>query len=160
MDSGKILVAKKNGVYVLKLEGDVRLTICAALETFLEKMILEPDLEAVFIDLTDTIAVDSTTLGFLAKISIQTKKKFNWIPTIITVNDDITRVLMSMGFDQVFDFINERIDPPGNLEELNSLELGEDAMKGRVLEAHKILMGLNEQNRSKFKELVDVLEAS
>ncbi len=160
MDSGKILVAKKNGVYVLKLEGDVRLTICAALETFLEKMILEPDLEAVFIDLTDTIAVDSTTLGFLAKISIQTKKKFNWIPTIITVNDDITRVLMSMGFDQVFDFINERIDQPGNLEELSSLKLGEDAMKGRVLEAHKILMGLNEQNRSKFKELVDVLEAS
>ena len=160
MDSGKILVAKKNGVYVLKLEGDVRLTICAALEMFLEKMILEPDLEAVFIDLTDTIAVDSTTLGFLAKISIQTKKKFNWIPTIITVNDDITRVLMSMGFDQVFDFINERIDQPGNLEELNSLELGEDAMKGQVLEAHKILMGLNEQNRSKFKELIDVLEAS
>ena len=160
MDSGKILVAKKNGVYVLKLEGDVRLTICAALETFLEKMMLEPDLEAVFIDLTDTIAVDSTTLGFLAKISIQTKKKFNWIPTIITVNDDITRVLMSMGFDQVFDFINERIDQPGNLEELESLGLGEDAMKVRVLEAHKILMGLNEQNRSKFKELVDVLEAS
>ena len=36
MDSGKILGAKKNGVYVLKLEGDVRLTICAALEIFLE----------------------------------------------------------------------------------------------------------------------------
>ncbi len=47
---------------------------------------------------------------------------------------------------------------PDNLEELESTLLDEEEMKARVLEAHKILMGLNERNRSKFKELVDVLE--
>jgi len=160
MNSGKIMVAKSNGVYVLKFDGDVRLTLCAALDIFLEKMIAEPELQAVFIDLSDTVGIDSTSLGFLAKISILTQKTYGWKPTIISVSDDITRLLMSMSFDQVFNIIEERIDGDDTLDELPTIEASEQDTKEQVLEAHKILMGLSDDNKAKFQELVSMLESS
>jgi len=160
MNSGQIMVAKNNGVYVLKFNGDVRLTLCAALDIFLEQMIAEPELQAVFIDLSDTVGIDSTSLGFLAKISILTQKTYGWKPTIISVSDDITRILMSMSFDQVFNIIEERIDGDQALDELPTIEATEQDTKEQVLEAHKILMGLSDDNKAKFQELVSMLESS
>jgi len=160
MSSGKILVARNNGVYVLKFIGDVRLTLCAALDIFLEKIVAEPALQAVFIDLTDTQGIDSTSLGFLAKISILTQKTFGWKPSIISVSEDITRVLLSMSFDQVFNIIEDRIDDGNDLDELPYMECSEQETKEQVLEAHKILMGLSEDNKAKFQELVSMLESS
>lgn len=160
MNSGKILVAKHNGVYVLKFNGDVRLTLCAALDIFLEKLVAEPELQAVFIDLSDTDGIDSTSLGFLAKISILTQKIFGWKPTIISVSEDITRLLLSMSFDQVFNIIEDRIDDASNLYELPCMEVSEQDARARVIEAHKILMGLSDDNKAKFQELVSMLESS
>ncbi len=154
------MVAKNNGVYVLKFNGDVRLTLCAALDIFLEQMIAEPDLQAVFIDLSDTVGIDSTSLGFLAKISILTQKTYGWKPSIISVSDDITRLLMSMSFDQVFNIIEERIDGDDTLDELPTIEASEQDTKEQVLEAHRILMGLSDDNKAKFQELVSMLESS
>jgi len=160
MSSGKILVAKNNGVYVLKFQGDVRLTLCAALDIFLEKMIAEPELQAVFIDLTETQGIDSTSLGFLAKISILTQKTYGWKPSIISISEDITRLLLSMSFDQVFNIIEDRIDGTDNLDELPCMEASEQDTREQVLEAHKILMGLSDDNKAKFQELVSMLESS
>jgi len=160
MSSGKILVARNNGVYVLKFIGDVRLTLCAALDIFLEKIVAEPALQAVFIDLTDTQGIDSTSLGFLAKISILTQKTFGWKPSIISVSEDITRLLLSMSFDQVFNIIEDRIDDGNDLDELPYMECSEQETKEQVLEAHKILMGLSDDNKAKFQELVSMLESS
>lgn len=157
-NSGKILVARKNGVYVLKFVGDVRLTLCTALDIFLERMMADIALKAVFIDLVDTDGIDSTSLGFLAKISISTKKYCNWIPTIISTNKDITRILLSMGFDSVFHIVESRLDEAGSLHKLPVVESSEEEARERVVEAHKILMGLNDENREKFKELVEMLE--
>jgi len=38
------------------------------------------------------------------------------------------------------------------------VESSETQIKDKVLEAHKILMGLNSNNREKFQELVSMLE--
>lgn len=159
MNGGKILVAKKKGVYVLKFVGDVRLTLCTALDIFLERMMADPDLNAVFIDLSDTEGIDSTSLGFIAKIAIATQKFCNWKPTVISVQPDITRILMSMGFDAVFNIIDKRIDEATSLDELPIVESSEEQVKDKVLEAHKILMGLNDSNKEKFQELVTMLES-
>ncbi|MCB1661581.1 MAG: STAS domain-containing protein [Pseudomonadales bacterium] len=158
MNSGKILVAKKQGVYVLKFVGDVRLTLCTALDIFVERMMADRELNAVFIDLSDTQGIDSTSLGFIAKIAISTQKNYDWKPTIISVNPDITRILLSMGFDAVFEIINQRIDDAETLNELHALECTETQAKDKVIEAHRILMGLNDENKEKFQELVEMLE--
>ena len=159
MNPGKIQFAKRDGTYVLKLLGEVRLTLCSTLEEFLEKMFNEPDFRSVIIDLTETATIDSTSLGLLAKLSIQAKKRFDLIPIIISTRDDITRILLSMGFDSVFVIVSE-LDGLTRLN-MNDLPCGahsEQATQARVLEAHRILMTLNEDNRETFSDLVKQLE--
>ena len=41
MNPGKIQFAQSKGTYVLKLVGEVRLTICSSLEAFLQAMVDE-----------------------------------------------------------------------------------------------------------------------
>ena len=160
MSKGKIFVASNNGVYVLKFTGDVRLTLCTVLDQFLETMAAEPDLSAVVIDLCDAEGIDSTSLGFIAKISILTKDKLKLQPTLVSSNPDITRILVSMGFEQVFKIITHRLDNDESLSELGCSPCSEGEIKEKVIEAHKILMGLNKKNKKKFQELLSMLEAS
>lgn len=158
MSAGKILVAQHEGTYILKFVGEIRLTLCSTLDQFVEDMFSDVNFNSVVVDLTETTYVDSTSLGLLAKISIHAKQEFNLVTTIISTNDDITRLLLSMGFDQIFAVVSEPLHGVKELNELPLLEASEEEAKIKVLEAHKTLMEMNETNRTAFKDLVDTLE--
>jgi anti-anti-sigma factor len=158
IQSGKIEVANNDGTYVVKLSGDVRLNLCSALEGYLDEMFLDEAFETVLIDLSDAEGVDSTTLGQLAKISIISQEKFGLIPTIISPREDITRILLSMGFDKVFYLIGDVPDEISDLNELTCEKVNEELMRDKVIDAHEILMSLNEDNKNTFQELVDCLQ--
>jgi len=119
---------------------------------------VDPDFKTVIIDLTETQCIDSTSLGQLAKISIMYKEKFGQLPTIISINDDINRILMSMGFDKVFYIIKELVSKVEYLDELPLKSVNESEMETRVLNAHKLLMDVNDNNRDAFQDLVKSLE--
>jgi anti-anti-sigma factor len=159
MQSGKIEVATNEGTYVVKLSGDVRLNLCSALESYLDDMFLDEAFKTVLIDLSDAEGVDSTTLGQLAKISIISQEKFSLIPSIISPREDITRILLSMGFDKVFYLIGDIPEQISELNELTCEKVDEELMREKVIDAHKILMSLNEKNKNTFQDLVDCLQA-
>lgn len=158
MDAGKILVAKSQGIYIIKFVGDVRLNLCTTLDQYTDDMFVNPDFKTVIIDLTETQCIDSTSLGQLAKISILYKEKFGQLPTIISINEDINRILMSMGFDKVFYIVKELVSKVEYLDELPLKSVDESEMKMRVLNAHKLLMDMNDNNRDAFQDLVKSLE--
>ncbi len=64
-----------------------------------------------------------------------------------------------MGLDDVFNLLEEPLSEPAQLGELECVDLGEEAMRRKVIDAHKTLMGLNGRNRAAFRDLVDALEA-
>ena len=157
MLKGKILFAEKEGVFVLKFVGDIRLNFGSAINNVLDGICGCKQFTAVVIDLTETTGIDSTTLGLLAKVSMRTQEQFGYIPTLVSSCDDIDRTLMSMGFDKVFHIIK---DSPDCCQEVSELELGhisEPEMRQQVLEAHRVLMDLNENNRETFQDLVAAL---
>ena len=157
--SGKILVASHDGVYVLVFEGDVRLTLCTTVDEYLEKMFEDKDFRSVVVDLSKTVNIDSTSLGLLAKLSIQTERRFSFRPTLISTRRDITRILLSMGFDEVFDLVEEPLEHHEQLAELPAIAASDEDVRQRVLEAHRTLMSMNETNRDTFHDLVAALEA-
>jgi anti-anti-sigma factor len=159
MENGRILVSQSDGTYVLKFTGDVRLTLCATLDDFLESMCQSGNLQAVLIDLTETEGIDSTSLGLLAKISVLSRKRYQITPTIISTNPDITRILESMGFNQVFEIISDVSGCAEKVHELPEVESNERTVHQKVLEAHRILMSMNETNEETFKDLVYTLES-
>ena len=158
MDAGKILVAQSQGIYIVKFVGDVRLNLCSTLDKYTDEMFENEAFKTVIIDLSETQCIDSTSLGQLAKISILYKEKLGQVPTIISTNDDINRILNSMGFDKVFYIVHELVSKVEYLDELTVEAANEDEMKDRVLEAHKFLMDMNQNNRTAFQDLVNSLE--
>ncbi len=64
-----------------------------------------------------------------------------------------------MGFDKIFIIVRE---PASRIEELEEippvLKASEQQVRDKVLDAHKVLMGMNSRNREEFKNLVRALE--
>lgn len=148
-----------NGTYVLKLRGDVRVPICTSLENFVDSHLkLDEALRAVLIDLTATEAIDSTALGLLARIAVYMRERNLGRPILLCIDPDIERILMSMGFDQVFRILHTTAVLEDNLDEVPSDDMSEDAVTRRVIDAHRTLMSLNESNKETFRNLVDALE--
>jgi anti-anti-sigma factor len=155
---GRILVGAHDGVYVIVFEGDVRLNLCTTVDVYLEKMFRDPEFRSVLVDLSPTENIDSTSLGLLAKLSIQAEKRHKFRPTLISTRRDITRILLSMGFDEVFNLVETPLEHKEQLLELPRLSASEEDMRQRVLDAHRTLMALNETNRDTFQDLVAALE--
>jgi anti-anti-sigma factor len=152
-------VGHHDGVYVILFEGDVRLTLCTAVDEYMDKMFRDPGFRSVVVDLSRTESIDSTSLGLLAKLSIQSQKRFNFRPTLVSTRRDITRVLVSMGFDDVFNIVEEPLEHTEQLGELPQVEADQEHVRQRVLDAHRVLMSMNDANREAFHDLVATLEA-
>ena len=160
MTTGKIEFEEAQVTFVLKFIGDVRLTLCAALDAYIEKIFSVLTFKAIVIDLTETECIDSTSLGLLAKLSILSRQKVGFLPTLVSNHEDMNRLLQSMGFDQVFNIVSESTPTCEELQDLPAQMLSEDKVKHKVLEAHRILMDLNDSNREAFRDLVSALEKS
>ncbi|WP_150304327.1 anti-sigma factor antagonist RssC [Pseudomonas saliphila] len=159
MTTGKIQFAESEGTFVLKFIGDVRLTLCAALDAYIEKIFSALSFDSIIIDLTETENIDSTSLGLLAKLSNLSRQKVGLLPTLVSNHEDMNRLLQSMGFDQVFNILSEGTPTSVELEDLPGQVLSEEVVKDKVLEAHRILMNLNDHNREAFRDLVSTLES-
>ena len=118
MSHCRISAASNDGAHVLKLEGDVRLTMCTALDQYFQSMFAEPNFVSVWVDATEADGLDSTTLGMLAQLAIQTKAQFAFCPAIFSTNPSINRLLDTMGFDQLFERRNESCDANAGIEEI------------------------------------------
>lgn len=158
MDSGKILVAERDGVHSIKLIGDVRVTLCCEFDEYIQRILDKNDYVNCMIDLTQAENIDSTTLGLMAKVAVRSNQADKAKPTILATSESMQRLLGSMSFDKVFDL---QYDIPTNEEELDELchqDCSESDLRCRVIEAHRVLMGICDENEATFSPLVQALE--
>lgn len=160
MKPGQILVADHEGVYIIKMVGDVRLTLCISFDKFIDAMFSSSNFSSVLFDLSDAEAIDSTTLGLMAKISILGQERRGVMPVILASSAGIQRILRTMGFSDIFTIVNQLDEPALADKPLKCNTCNEEEVKTKVLEAHKILMGLNQSNAETFRNLVNMLENS
>jgi len=158
MPNGRILAAHHNGAYVIRLEGDVRLTLCTTMDDYFQHMFGDPEFASVWVDLCEAEGVDSTTLGLLAKLALKVKEKFGFTPVIYSCDPGITRLLKSMAFHRLFELRDELCRNPDDIAEIPTVQGSEASVKQKVIEAHRILMGISEENRDRFKDLITALE--
>ena len=107
MRTGRILIGNGDGTYLMRLVGDVRLRLGAAVDEFLDRMFQDRDFRSVVVDLSATEGIDSTALGVLARLSTQARKRRSFTPTLVSTRPDITRLLVTMGFDDIFHILEE-----------------------------------------------------
>ena len=84
-------------------------------------------------------------------------------PTIIADNPDVRKMLDVMGFSRFFTLMEAPLQQASTLtsalEDLPAEPADEEGLRERILEAHRILMHMNEHNREQFQPLVEMLEA-
>ena len=158
MEPGKILVSEHDGAYVIKLTGDVRVTLCSSLNHYMEAIFQSGDISEVIVDMLEAEGVDSTTLGLLAKLAIHCNEQYQVKPVVFCPDDSLYRTLMVMGLDDVFD-IAQTVPAESVCKELpEETTPCVDETREQVLEAHKLLSSFNERNKQEFMDLIRALE--
>ncbi|MGB5325366.1 MAG: hypothetical protein WBN40_08095 [Pseudomonadales bacterium] len=158
MHSGKVLAGCDDQVFYLRFTGDVRLSWCLILESYCSYVLEHEDVTSMVIDLSAAVNLDSTTLGILAKIGQAARKRFDAKADIYLQDEGIQRLLLSMGFTQLFAL---HLAPPPRTPSLPVLPLGDSEeadIQDSVIDAHRALMEMNKQNTRKFQSLVETLE--
>lgn len=158
MSAGKILAAQHDGIYILKFVGDVRVNLCTAIDNYFEHMFEDPGFESVLVNLCDAEGLDSTTLGLLAKLALRFKHQFGLKPAIFCDNAGINRLLQSMVFGKIFDIREQSCADLENIAEIPAISGDAEVAREKVIEAHRVLMGMSEENRERFRDLVAALE--
>jgi anti-anti-sigma factor len=157
-DPGAIYYAMRDSHYVIKFVGEIRLTLCGALDRHLERVLSSGKCDHVLVDLTESEFLDSTTLGLIAKIAIRAKEQDLEDPVLVSTNADVTRTLLNMGFDRIFVILDSL---PLSVTELKQVPLVQESLEAtqqRIINAHKVLMSLNDTNYQAFSNLVSTLE--
>ncbi len=157
-EAGKILYAEHEGVHVLKFVGDVRLTLGPTISAFLDHLHKCDNFKSMIVDLSGTEGIDSTALGLLAKVAICTNESFHASPSVFCPDESIQRLLRSMAMEQVCTLVADDVSVDDNLTELPCKDASEEDLREEVLNAHRVLMSLTEENQEKFKDLVSALE--
>lgn len=121
--------------------------------------ILKGEKKDIILDFTDSNYMDSTVLGTIAKNAVKVKKIWGDTVYAVNVGGSIKMGLSSTGIDKIIKIIENL---PQNNAEMINVEKSDFSDKRskteHILEAHKILMTLNEENKKIFKNVVDLME--
>ena len=159
MSTGKILVSDKDGDYLIKFSGDVRVNLCGSLNHHMAAIFGSTDVQHVVIDMLEAECVDSTTLGLIAKLALHCRKEYNINMQLFCQNPSILRTLDCMSFDEIIDICQEVTDIDADLHAIETVNSDIDEVRRQVLEAHKLLTQLSPDSSKELTDLIRALES-
>lgn len=159
MSAGKIYISDQSNSYLLKLVGDVRLTLSASLSRYMDTLFDNNNVKRVVVDMLETEGVDSTTLGLIAKLGLHCRKYYKINVQLFCQNPSILSTLECMGFDDIIDICSQTPEVTSELHSLETTDAKIDELREQVLESHKLLRQLNPENSIEFSDLIRALES-
>lgn len=158
-------VARHEGNVFLKLSGHLTYSECGPLAEFIQHLAKEVDYSGVFVDLRSAELIDSTTIGLIAKLALVVSHGLSSKMTILSTVPAVSQSLVTTGLEHLAVVLNTLTDGPTDgpypePESVESLPPSEQDIARVMLDAHKILMELNDRNKVAFSRVVDMLEAS
>ena len=160
MPDGRITHTEREGVHVLRYAGRIDYTLAIAIDRLLETLLRDGSVAGLVFDLRQANLVDSTNLGLLARLAERVRGRGGNRAVIVSTNEDVTDVLRSMGFEEIFDIVAD--DPvaaaAGPGEEISFRQPSQDELMRTMLHAHRALVTLNDKDRAEFQDVVTWLE--
>lgn len=158
---GEYFFAKDGNKVIFKLTGTLKYTTSGHFDSFLDSFFASAgDIEKIVIDLTEADFLDSTNLGFLAKIAEFMLDRNGSKTTIHSISDDVNRTLESVGFDEIFNLEKTRPEPDGESCIIDPSGFEKKDRTLMMLDAHKCLMKINDKNEKTFGDVVSLMEQS
>jgi anti-anti-sigma regulatory factor len=157
MLEGRVFYGDHDHVHVLRYVGDVRHTLAPSVSGFVDSLVPRLAGDDLVVDLSDAEAIDSTNLGEIARIADRLSARGSKRAAIISPRPEISQVLFSMAFDEVFDICTEPTALPGG-QPIPDVGASQDVSMRVILSAHRRLMQMSESNREQFSEVVELME--
>ena len=152
--TGKIQYAVQDNVYILRFEGDVRFSQCAAVSRFLKQVFDAQTANLIMLDLTAATGIDSTALGVMAQVANYMRAQHAEKAPLIVEDGDLIALLKSVRFNDVFHMMTSN-----PLSALTFQVVNEPACQSEVLDtilaAHQALSEVSCEQHDAFKDLAD-----
>lgn len=160
--SSTVLVGCFGGDVWIKVRGKATLQVSSGLKQFVQKKIRD-GVEKVLVDLEECEAMDSTFMGTLAGIALQLRERGRQGMEVVRANHRNTALLQNLGLDHLFsvksvgDPTSPELPGPVGIETESPPSLTGEGIKNTVLEAHEALVAADEENASRFRDVLEVL---
>ena len=162
MKKSNIMIARSSRGYEITVKGRATFDCSSPLRNFADN-IVPGSIEKIFIDLTECIWLDSTFMGTLAMLGLNAQNA-NIDVEMVNIDDKNFKLLKELGVSKLFKY-NNRKSNKSNEEEWETIincpkdqKASQDEVSDTILEAHKTLMDVDENNISKFHKVVEMVE--
>ncbi len=156
MSNGEVIISSGEGCYAVKVNGRATFE-CAPPLRALAKELDQSSFQKVDIDLGNCLGMDSTFMGVLAMMALRAKKIGAEI-FICNANELNKTLLFGLGLKKLFQFTTGYVDV-GNASAAPAPAAADQRINAAtVLEAHKTLMDVDEENVKKFEKVVDFVQ--
>ncbi len=153
----QILVARQEAVCQVRVLGRATFKISQSLREYVMRALTQGWMKSLIFDFSECTALDSTFMGVLAMIGLETKGRSEVL--LVNVGKSNRNLLDGLGVSRLFRFA-ERPVAEVNWNSLCQAAATVDNMNqisGTVLDAHQTLMQIDPQNVPKFQSVVDML---
>jgi len=134
--------------------------VATPLKQFVAKVASQRPISTVVIDLEECIGMDSTFMGVLAGLAGRLKKADQTLE-LINLSDKNAHLLKTLGVDQVLSFYQNGHGHPSATKETEPVPTdpaSKKEMAETALQAHEKLVQISEENRPKFKRVIEFLK--
>lgn len=151
MTKQTFLYLEGDGVFVIKLVGELRFMFAPTLEQGLKQLREKMVGKDVIIDFTEVEYADSTILGILTGFFIREEEHVltvNKAPTIVCNDKDMQKILSNIGFDKYFNLkdTDTRINRPlSSFRIIDEVGTSKEGLDEYVKDAHQLLKEMNDQ---------------
>lgn len=145
---------------VLALTGQVRYMTVRALRGFVDDLLANNSNDTIILDLRELESIDSTGMGLLARLGRTTLERGRRSVIVCAVRDVMT-CLRSAAFDKLFIIVEKwPFDSETVLAELplENKDPQPEVMGRLILEAHRDLASLSDENERAFSSVISALE--
>jgi anti-anti-sigma regulatory factor len=159
--SAKMLVAKLDGAFCIKICGRANFTSSLDLKKLANELVARD--ERVLFDLSECEHMDSTFLGGLAGMGLQlcdrARRRSPDPVELVNPKPRIVDLLENVGVSHLFKITTDAAPLNGEFQPVapNGNNAGPAEMTRSCLEAHKTLMAINPENVPKFKDVAEFL---
>ena len=154
----KYLAGEYEGKLFIKIVGNATMKNSKTLDLLFEKVFKE-EKKDIIVDLGDCNYMDSTMLGLLAKTAIKLKKLWDKKMFAMNISNTVGMSLKSTGVDKLMELIDSSSAGKVEVEQLETRDFDAKSEKSmHILEAHRVLMDLNDENKVVFKNVVNLPE--
>lgn len=158
MEEDHYKYTKIDSKYYIKLSGELRYNWSSGFNAFIEELFKRNDYENIIVDISDVTYLDSTNIGLIAQIARYVIDNFSHKLAVIVQGEEIKKLLLDMGFSEICNFIPKEEEVDHDMKSINTESKSKNELGRMLLEAHRTLMEINENNEKKFKNVVEMLE--